>query len=133
MLTVEMEGPRAIAMGKEANYRVRLVNQGSAAADRVIVTVAVPTSVQVLSTQARSGAVHEGGEEETSRQILWEMENVAARSQHELALSLQPTENKPIELNVDWVFKAPSIQASIEVQQPQLADGSGRPLRNAIW
>ena len=85
MLTVETEGPRAIVLGKEANYRVRLVNQGSAAADRVIVTVAVPTSVQVISSQARSGAVHEGGEDETSRQILWEMENVAARSQHELA------------------------------------------------
>ena len=37
MLTVEAEGPRAISMGKAANYRVRLVNQGSAVADRVIV------------------------------------------------------------------------------------------------
>ena len=121
MLTVETEGPRAISMGKEANYRVRLVNQGSAVADRVIVTVAVPASVKVVAAQARSGAVNDAGEDETSRQIMWEMENVAARSQHELALSLQPTENKPIELVVDWVFKAPSIRANIEVQQPQLA------------
>ena len=121
MLTVEAEGPRAISMGKAANYRVRLVNQGSAAADRVIVTVAIPTSVKVVSAQARSGAVNEAGEDGTNAQIMWEMENVAARSQHELALSLQPTENKPIELIVDWVFKAPSIQANIEVQQPQLA------------
>lgn len=121
MLTVETEGPKAIAMGKDANYRVRLVNQGSATADRVIVTVTIPTSVKVLSTQARSGSVHEGGEDDTTRQILWEMDNVAARSQHELAISLQPTENRPIDMVVDWVFRAPSIQANIEVQQPQLA------------
>jgi uncharacterized repeat protein (TIGR01451 family) len=48
------------------------------------------------------------------------MEHVAARSQHELSLSLQPTENRPIDLVVDWVLRGASMQASIEVQQPQL-------------
>ena len=48
------------------------------------------------------------------------MEHVAASSQHELAISLQPTENRPVDLVVDWVFRAASLQANIEVQQPQL-------------
>jgi uncharacterized repeat protein (TIGR01451 family) len=121
MLTVETEGPRAIVMGKAANYRIRLVNQGSAEADRVIVTVAVPAWVQIGSTQARFGSVNGNHEDGTSRQILWEMEHVAARSQHELAISLQPTENRPIDLVVDWVFRAATLQTNIEVQQPQLA------------
>ncbi|MHB8863402.1 MAG: CARDB domain-containing protein [Pirellulaceae bacterium] len=121
MLTVETEGPRAIAMGKTADYRVRLVNQGSAEADRVIVTVAVPAWVQVETTQTRFGSVHAQDEEGNSRQVLWEMEHVAARSQHEMTISLQPTENRPIDLAVDWVFRASSMQTTIEVQQPRLA------------
>ncbi|MHB8969325.1 MAG: COG1361 S-layer family protein [Pirellulaceae bacterium] len=128
MLTVETEGPRSIVMGKEANYRVRLVNQGSAEAERVIVTVAIPAWVQIASTQARSGSVKDnskdnskdGNEDGSGRQIFWEMEHVAASSQHELAISLQPTENRPLDLVVDWVFRAAPLQAKIEVQQPQL-------------
>ena len=67
MLTVETEGPRSIVMGKEANYRIRLVNQGSAEADRVIVTVAVPAWVQIASTQARFGSVNDNSTRTTTR------------------------------------------------------------------
>ena len=118
MLTVETEGPRAIVMGKAANYRIRLVNQGSAEADRVIVTVAVPAWVQIGSTQARVGSVNGNNEDGTSRQILWELEHVAARSQQELAISLQPTENRPIDLVVDWVFARPRCRRTSKSSNP---------------
>jgi uncharacterized repeat protein (TIGR01451 family) len=120
MISIETAGPRAIVMGKAANYRVRLVNQGSADADRVIVTVAVPAWAQITTTEARFGSVNADNQTDKGRRIVWEMEDVASRSQHELSLSLQPTENRPIDLVVDWVFHGAPMQASIEVQQPQL-------------
>ena len=121
MISIETAGPRAIVMGKAANYRVRLVNQGSVDADRMIVTVAVPAWAQITTTEARFGSVSADNETDKGRRIVWEMEKVASRSQHELSLSLQPTENRPIDLVVDWVFRGAPMQASIEVQQPQLA------------
>ena len=120
-ISVETEGPRAIAVGKSANYRVRLVNQGTAEADHVIVTVTVPAWAQITTSEARVGSVSADDEADTGRRIVWDMERVAARSQQELSLSLQPTENRPIELAVDWVLRGAPLQASIEVQQPQLA------------
>lgn len=121
LLTVETEGPRAILVGKEASYRVRVTNQGSAEADRVIVSVALPAWVQVTKTAARLGTVSTAGDQRGASPLTWDLERVPPRSQQELTLTLLPTENRPVELAVDWVFRATSMQASIDVQQPQLA------------
>jgi uncharacterized repeat protein (TIGR01451 family) len=119
-ITVETEGPRSIAMGKPANYRLRLLNQGSSDAEHVIVTVTVPAWAQVTASETRVGSVSADNDADEGRRIVWDVERVASRSQQELSLSLQPTENRPIDLAVDWVLRGTPLQASIEVQQPQL-------------
>jgi uncharacterized repeat protein (TIGR01451 family) len=121
LLTVETEGPRAIVLGKEASYRVRVMNQSSTEAQRVVVSITVPAWAQVTKTLARVGSVTAEGDKRGEAPITWDLERVPPRSQHELTISLQPTENRPLDLVVDWVFRAPSMQTSIDVQQPQLA------------
>ncbi|NLX55793.1 MAG: hypothetical protein GXY58_11820 [Planctomycetaceae bacterium] len=120
MILIETDGPRAILVGKPANYRVRLANQGNAEADQMIVTVTVPAWAQIAATEARSGSVSADDDPDAGRRLIWAMERVAGRSQHELSLSLVPTENRPVDLTVDWVLRGAPAQTSIEVQQPQL-------------
>jgi len=120
-IIVETEGPRAIAVNKPANYRVRVTNQGTVEAAHLIVTVALPTWAQITASEARVGSVSNDEDADLGRRIVWDLQRVGARSQQELALSLQPTENRPIDLAVEWVVQGESVQASIEVQQPQLA------------
>ena len=121
VMSIETLGPKAIAVGKASNYQVRLINQGTASADRVVVTVTLPNSVEIVSTQARAGSANESNDRSLGQRVVWELERVAARSEQELSLSLKPTENRPIDLRVDWMFRPAALEARIEVQQPQLA------------
>ncbi len=120
-MRVETEGPKTIAVGKPANYRVRLVNQSDEDAGNVVVYVTVPNGVDLSSAQARLGDAQIQQDSDGNPRVAWKMERVAGRSQHELAVTLQPRDNRPIELRVDWAFRPASLTAQIEVQQPQLA------------
>ena len=108
-------------VGREASYRIRLVNEGTAEANHVQVFVGLPASVELLATQTRLGTVGEHHEAPTGRGVVWEVESVAAKSQHELVIAFKPTENSPIDLQVNWVCRPAAITGRIEVQQPQLA------------
>jgi hypothetical protein len=120
-MRVETEGPKTIAVGKPANYRVRLVNQSDDDAGNVVVYVTVPSGVDLSSADARLGDAQIQQDSDGNPRVAWKMERVAGRSQHELAVTLQPRDNRPIELRVDWAFRPASLTAQIEVQQPQLA------------
>lgn len=52
-MRVETAGPKAIAIGKEARYRVRLINQGTDPAEHVIVAVTLSETVEILNATAR--------------------------------------------------------------------------------
>ena len=75
----------------------------------------------MTSADARLGDAEIQQDSDGNRRVAWKMEQVAGRSQHELAVTLQPRDNRPIELRVDWAFRPASLTAQIEVQQPQLA------------
>ena len=88
-LRVETDGPKAIAVGKKRSYRIRLVNQGTAAARQVVVTASLPASVQIISAQSRLGTVDEPTDPAGGRRVVWSMEQVSASSQQELAITLR--------------------------------------------
>ena len=132
-LRVEAVGPSAIALGKPATYRVRLLNLGSSPASRVVVTATLPDSVQVLSAQAAQGQVNQGADAGGDNRIAWDVDQLAANTQQELTLSLQATQNQPLDLQVDWMCRPSSLTARVEVQQPQLAMNVEGPLGDEIW
>ncbi len=120
-LRVETQGPKAIAVGKKVTYRIRLVNQGSVSARRVVVSATLPVSVQIISAQARLGKVDKTVDSAGGKLVTWTIDQVSASSQQELAVTLKATENKPLDLKVDWIYRPASLSARIDVQQPQLA------------
>ncbi len=120
-LRVETQGPKAISVGKEASYRIRLVNEGQAAAQQVVVTASVPNGVQIILAQAKLGTVEEQTDPAGGRRVVWSLDQASAGSQQELTINLKATENRPLDLRVDWMYRPASLSARIEVQQPQLA------------
>jgi uncharacterized repeat protein (TIGR01451 family) len=120
-LVVEALGPQAIAVGKAADYRIRLENQSDAAAGRVMVVVTLPESVKVLDAQCRLGSAGRQAADGQRQRIVWQAEQVAGRSQHELLLTLEPQTGDAVDLQVDWSFRPATLAATIEVQQPKLA------------
>lgn len=126
-LQIELDGPSSVRVGKEAIYRVRLINPGSSDAQRVVVSVSLPAGVEVISARTRLGTAEEAADA-GGRRVLWEADRVAARSQNELTLTLRPTENRPFDLLVDWAFRPAPVQGRVEVQQPLLATAIEGPV-----
>ncbi len=120
MVRMEVLGPKAISVGKETIYRIHLMNQGSVAARYAIVAVTLPDSVEVIGAKARLGSV--GREKATSGtyRVKWQIDQLEPQSQQDLAITVKPLNNQPVELKVDWTFRAESLAATIEVQQPKL-------------
>lgn len=121
ILRVEAAGPDRVTVGETATYRIRLLNPGDITAEQVAVTAAVPASVQIASAQSRLGKIEEATDPATGHRIIWTMDRISAGSQHELTIDVKPTENQPLKLKIDWVYRPTPLTAHVEVQQPQLA------------
>ncbi len=120
-LRVEVDGPQALALGKDGTYHIRLVNDGPTAADRVTVTLSLSNGVSVGAAESRLGRVDEQTDPAGGRRIVWSLEQVTASSQQELSVRVKATENRPFEFHVDWAIRPATLSTQIEVQQPQLA------------
>ncbi len=113
VLRVEADGPKAIAVGKEANYRLRLLNEGTAAARQAVVTVLLPATVEITSAQSRLGTVEQLTDPAGGRRVVWSLEQVTASSQQELVITLKATENRPLDLQVNWMYRPASLSAGL--------------------
>jgi len=118
---VEALGPKTISVGKSATYRIRLLNQGTSAARSVVVTAAIPGSAQVVAARSPMGSVSEATDAAGGHRVTWSLDQVSGGSQQELTIDLKATENQPLDLQVDWMYRPAPLAARIEVQQPQLA------------
>ncbi len=119
-MRVETEGPKAITVGKQAHYHVRLSNLGTETANQILVTVTLPNTVEIVSATARLGTVGRPESHSGQQQLAWQLTKVPSQSQHELEITLRPKTSQPVTLQVDWMFRATTSTANIEVQQPKL-------------
>jgi len=119
-IQIETDGPKAIAVGKAAHYRVRLINKGASAAAQITVAISLPATVEILNTAARLGTVDHAATRAESQTLAWQVGQVPARSQHELEITLRPKTNAPMQLQVNWQYRPAAVTAQIEVQQPKL-------------
>lgn len=116
-LRVETTGPSALLIGKEAAYTVSLHNQGETAANDILLRVTLPNSARVSA----DGSVAEAaGANESGQRLVWSVPRINPRSSQSFNLRVTATENRPIDLLVDWTTRPISAAAQIAVQQPQL-------------
>ncbi len=120
VLSVEATGPRKVLIGKESQFVVKIRNSG-AAANNVVVSVAIPSFAEVISAQATVGAAHMSAVADRRQPLEWKIDRLDAKSGATLTLKLVPRKSTPFDLAVQWTFTPDSTQTLVEVQEPKLA------------
>ena len=120
-LTIETLGPRKIAVGREARYRVMIRNRGGVEARDVIVVLDVPQHAEIAELHGTSGSSTSADEFATGKPLTWQIDSVPAKSQEELTLVLIPRRSEAFELGVRYTSSTPTARATVEVQEPKLA------------
>ncbi len=118
-LAVQTLGPRELVVGQVASYRIRVKNAGQVNAQGIVVSMDIPTWVEVVQSQAAEGKAqvqHTGGK----RTLEWHLDQLAPGKQTELALKLRPTENRPVAFNVRWITQPLDSRLQIAVKEARL-------------
>ncbi|MCA9186846.1 MAG: hypothetical protein R3E01_23645 [Pirellulaceae bacterium] len=119
-LSFETIGPRQITIGKEATYRVTMINTGNVDARFVEVSVTVPPWAEVLGHRASIGHPAIETDDEQNTLIRWNLDDLGAAGRENLDLTIIPRQSRPFELAVGWQLKHGNSMAQIEVQEPKL-------------
>ena len=119
-ITADIRGPKQIAIGREASYRVRLQNQGASAAEAVVATVRVPSWAEVVNTTATNGAVRQVAADDSAATFEWQMSQLDAQAAETLSIDLIPRASRPLELGVTWSHDPVMTRTIVEVQEPKL-------------
>jgi uncharacterized repeat protein (TIGR01451 family) len=119
-ITSDIRGPKQIAIGREASYRVRLQNQGSIPAAAVVASVRIPSWAEVVNTTATSGIVRQKETDESSSTLEWEISQLDSEATEALNIDLIPRASRPLELGVTWTQGPVHTRTVVEVQEPKL-------------
>lgn len=119
-LAFETYGPQKIVIGREATYRVKLINTGKSEASNVIVSVQLPPWAEVLSNNSSSGAPHSEKDATQNTTVRWELDHLQGGQAETLTLSIIPRDSQPFDLAVGWSYAPGKSTAQIEVQEPKL-------------
>ena len=119
-IQVTTKGPKATLLNKATPYVVTLSNLGDTTAHDVHVRIALPRWVEIAASEATAGAARRQDDGSGTERFVWVVNQLEPRTQLQLSLQLVAKESRPIEMNVDWIFKPVAATASIDVHQPQM-------------
>lgn len=118
LVTVRGSGPRRLAVGQVAEYRVVVINEGPQPASDVAVRVGLPAAIEVQSSKATSGAI----EPATSGAALqWTLRTLAPDNEEECVLKIAARDNRPFDFDVKLDAAPVAVKHTIEVEEAQLA------------
>jgi hypothetical protein len=127
MIASHVEGPQRILVGREANYRVTLRNQGNTVADSLIATVHIPAWAEVVDATSSQGIVQKaepasttGTDAANGNSLQWRIQQLKSGSSQTLNLRLVPHRGRPMQLGVSWILSPVGSTAVVEVQEPKL-------------
>jgi hypothetical protein len=120
-LRAETQGPDAIVIGKEADYVVRLVNDGAVAAEGVHVRIALPSWIQVVKAETKLGPAQPQDDGNGQQRLVWTADSIGAGGSDQMVLTVKPTDGRPFDIAVDWTVRPTSTVTQITVQRPELA------------
>lgn len=119
-LSFETAGPKQIRIGREATYRVSMVNNGEASARDVIVKVNLPAWAEITRTNATIGSPQVELDRDRSYTVTWELGQLGVDGKEDLMLGIVPRDSRPFDLSVGWTLAAARSATQIEVQEPKL-------------
>lgn len=118
-LKVVTLGPKAITLGKESNYSVKLSNHGSDEAREVTVTVTIPSSAKVGVPNVSAGTFNVEDREDAVH-VVWTVGEIGGNHEETLSLPLTAKDAQGVDFKVDWEMAPVTASAQIEVYEPKL-------------
>ncbi len=126
-ISFETAGPPAIVVGREATYRVVMMNTGEMSGKNIVVTIRLPSWTEIISTSGSVGTPQVDGTSTDVTTIQWEIGELKAAGREELTVRLVPRDSRPFDLAVGWAFAPEATMAQIEVREPKLEMGVSGP------
>lgn len=120
-IEIETSGPKSLVLGKPSTFRIHARNAGNADARQVLVSMLLPTSVQLHDIRGSLGSPRQVTTQSGAMAVQWEIPVLPGRSEGHLDLHLIAMQTRPFELGIE-VSSAP-LQATsqISVLEPKLA------------
>lgn len=121
VIASNIAGPQQIIVGRQAEYKVTLVNSGDVAANELTAVIAAPAEADLIDAVASNGEVERFAPEAgQAGEITWRLYELAPGASQTLTLQLVPRSGRQFELGVEWSHAPVGGQAVVEVQEPKL-------------
>jgi hypothetical protein len=127
---IDCLGPSAVQINVPTTYQVRATNEGPENLPGLLVRVAIPSSIKLVSASSVDGET----ENETTPNevaVVWQVDGLAAGQSKVLALSIEALKPEEFQLDFEWTVLPMVGRMPIQVQQPQLSvalDGASETL-----
>jgi uncharacterized repeat protein (TIGR01451 family) len=117
-VTLRATGPRRLAVGQAAEYKLTITNEGDQPAGDLVIMVSLPDSAELASVRPTTGTVDRAP---SGSALQWAIRSLAARKHEELALRIVPHDSAALALDVRCGCAAVSAKATLDVQEAKLA------------
>ena len=119
---VTMQGPGEVTVGKPATYVFEVKNKGDTLARGLFIRVAIPHSLQLEDAAATIGDTRHDSGLDAGDQLIWNIDELAARSEHRMEIVVTPTgsQEQELEIAVDWTLLPVRTSSIVMVRQPRL-------------
>jgi uncharacterized repeat protein (TIGR01451 family) len=124
-VTLRATGPRRLAVGQAAEYKLAVSNDGDQPAGDLVIMVSLPDSAELASVRPTTGTVDRAP---SGSALQWAIRSLAARKHEELALRIVPHDSASLALDVRCGCAAVSAKTTLDVQEAKLAlvvEGAG--------
>ncbi len=118
-IQVETFGPQTVGIDKPATYKVVVTNNGSKAAERILVGIDLPEWVDLENVNLTTGGQEITGSEDQAR-LVWTVDRVAGNTAETISITAVPRKAEVFDLNVEWTLVPRVGAANIQVTQPRL-------------
>jgi uncharacterized repeat protein (TIGR01451 family) len=111
IVKVDVEAPKVIYAGNEVTYRIRLKNQGSAAADNVKVRAAIPRGMKYV------GSPQNGRLSPDKSSVVWVLDRLNSASEATIPLTCEASASGSTQLDVQCVADGDLVVSGSAVTQ----------------
>ncbi|MFM7561624.1 MAG: hypothetical protein ACKO81_01170 [Planctomycetota bacterium] len=116
---VETFGPQSIGINKKSQFKIVARNNSNVDAERVTVSISMPTWVRLEGINATTGR-KESGEDQKSSRVLWNIDRLSGNSTQTITVDVVPTKAERFDLQVELIQQPRNGMAQVDVTEPRL-------------
>ena len=116
---VETFGPPSIGIHKKTQFKIVARNNSNIDAERVTVSISMPTWVRLEGINATTGR-KESGEDQKSSRVIWNLDRLSGNSSQTITVDVVPTKAERFDLQVELIQQPRNGMAQVEVTEPRL-------------